>query len=180
MIDGELYNKIKVEDCLWTLDGQKGIQITLEKVNKMEWWNRLVTTDPEINTRKVNPEPSKVSHSLKTQIWCLSTLEDIFETSDFAAGWFGWRHKANGGENDVWSASKGNGFTDVRRAEKARYPEEVWFTYAFRTQARYGLTLWSSSRFMAQHPEMDFSKAKFSWSSFEDLFESIIVTWWEM
>ena len=67
MIDGELYNKIKVEDCLWTLDGQKGIQITLEKVNKMEWWNRLVTTDPEINTRKVNPEPSKVSHSLKTE-----------------------------------------------------------------------------------------------------------------
>jgi hypothetical protein len=60
---------VKVEDCLWTLDGQNGIQITLEKVNKMEWWNRLIVTDPELNTRKVNPEPSKV--------WALKLRESI-------------------------------------------------------------------------------------------------------
>ncbi|RWS17892.1 Nuclear migration protein nudC-like protein [Dinothrombium tinctorium] len=60
IIDGELFEQIKLEECLWVLD-KNVLTITIEKVNKMEWWSKLVTTDPEINTKKVNPEPSKLS-----------------------------------------------------------------------------------------------------------------------
>ncbi len=61
---------------MWTLDDGKLIHIVIEKVfnlfiiyrlilfkiqvNKMEWWSRVVKNDPEINTRKVQPENSKV------------------------------------------------------------------------------------------------------------------------
>jgi hypothetical protein len=64
LIDGALHKKIKTGDSLWTLeaDGAKRtLQLTLSKVDAMNWWSSVIEGDAKINTQKVEPESSKLS-----------------------------------------------------------------------------------------------------------------------
>ncbi|OQS04471.1 nuclear migration protein nudC [Thraustotheca clavata] len=61
LVDGELHKRVKVEDSFWTLEDGNRICIYLQKENQMEWWKCVINGDPEINTKKVQPENSKLS-----------------------------------------------------------------------------------------------------------------------
>jgi hypothetical protein len=69
LINGKWKNKINPEETYWTiedgeLDNYKGkyIHINVEKwKNQTSWWSTPIEGDVEINTQKINPEPSKLS-----------------------------------------------------------------------------------------------------------------------
>ncbi|KAI0004150.1 nuclear movement protein nudC [Russula compacta] len=58
---GDLCQDVKVEESTWTLEDQSSVDLHLEKVNKLQWWENVLTHHPKIDTRKLQPENSKLS-----------------------------------------------------------------------------------------------------------------------
>ena len=118
LVNGELFDKIIVDETLWTIDsveGQKVAQITFDKVDKMKWWDCVIIGDAKINTKKIEPENSKLSDlDGETR----QTVEKMMFDQQ----------------------QKQKGLPTSDEMEKQNKLKE----------------------FMAAHPEMDFSKAKFS------------------
>jgi hypothetical protein len=61
IIDGELYKPVKVNDCFWSLEDRRAISVQMSKRDQTDWWKCLLKGGPEIDTQKVEPEPSKLS-----------------------------------------------------------------------------------------------------------------------
>uniref|UniRef100_A0A7S0N8W0 CS domain-containing protein n=1 Tax=Pyramimonas obovata TaxID=1411642 RepID=A0A7S0N8W0_9CHLO len=61
MFEGELPYSVQVDDSFWSVVDGKLLEISLQKVNQMQWWSSVVKGHQEINTKKVEPENSKLS-----------------------------------------------------------------------------------------------------------------------
>jgi hypothetical protein len=60
LLEGELHQSVKPDDCSWTIE-DGALVIYLTKANGMQWWSCIRKGDPEIDTKKIEPENSKIS-----------------------------------------------------------------------------------------------------------------------
>jgi len=60
IMEGELYADVQTDECYWTVEDKSFLSVQFTKVNQMEWWDKVISTDPAINTKKVEPENSKL------------------------------------------------------------------------------------------------------------------------
>lgn len=63
-IEGEFFDKIKADDHVWTIDTfekRRCVILTFDKFEGQSWWKCALKGEPEINTKKVEPENSQLS-----------------------------------------------------------------------------------------------------------------------
>jgi hypothetical protein len=80
IMSGELFADVKMEESTWTLgmlgsprrahrsshtmarvEDQESVLIHLQKLNNQQWWPHVLTHHPKIDTKKIQPDNSKLS-----------------------------------------------------------------------------------------------------------------------
>ena len=61
IVDAPLTKPIVADDSFWTVEDNCRLVLTLQKLNTMEWWDSVCTTDPKINVRDIQPENSSLA-----------------------------------------------------------------------------------------------------------------------
>ncbi|KAI5201329.1 CS-domain-containing protein [Aureobasidium subglaciale] len=137
IIDGRLPHPIYVDESTWTLEttpSGKELAVHLDKVNKMEWWAHVVENAPKIDTSKIAPENSKLSD-------LDGNTRSMVEKMMY----------------DQKQKEMGLPSSDEQKKQ------EMLGTYnPLNNLQEDGFANSMTEKFMAQHPEMDFSNAKMS------------------
>ncbi|KAF7828218.1 protein BOBBER 2-like [Senna tora] len=60
IIDGELFEAVKVDKCFWSLEDNTAVCVLMTK-GKHKWWNSLLKGGPEVDIQKAEPEPCEFS-----------------------------------------------------------------------------------------------------------------------
>ncbi len=64
-ISGEWFDLIDIDDSTWTIStdsNSKILEVTItKKKTTMTWWDCVIKGEQQIDTQKINPEPSKIS-----------------------------------------------------------------------------------------------------------------------
>eukprot|EP01104_Vermistella_antarctica_P006971 TRINITY_DN1768_c0_g1_i1.p2 TRINITY_DN1768_c0_g1~~TRINITY_DN1768_c0_g1_i1.p2 ORF type:complete len:181 (+),score=41.30 TRINITY_DN1768_c0_g1_i1:24-545(+) len=61
ILKGQFHKAVKKDDCVWQIEDQKEVIISLTKVNQAEWWACVIEGHPKVDTTKIQPENSKLS-----------------------------------------------------------------------------------------------------------------------
>lgn len=66
-MEGELYDKIKVEDSIWSIEDEEKLIITLEKGCE-NIWKTVIKGDTEIDATKVDNSKKLEEFDFETQV----------------------------------------------------------------------------------------------------------------
>lgn len=65
-LEGEFYEAVNKEECMWNIEDQKNIIISIEK-KRENWWPCVLKGDPEIDTKKIESKKNLNDFDEKTQ-----------------------------------------------------------------------------------------------------------------